>query len=82
MKKKIIYLKLVCEPSVPFLLCFKTLNVSIIIVVKNKTKKIASTNRRIWRLKSFNSIKLWFIKVKNVNNPNIIQIRDDVITHL
>ena len=36
----------------------------------------------ICKLRSFNLIKLWLIKVKNVNSPNNIEMRDVAITHL
>ena len=45
----------------------------------NKTKSIISN---IWRFKSFRLIKLLLMKVKNVNSPNTMQIKDEAITHL
>ena len=49
---------------------------------KNNNKKHASIKSRICRLKLFNLIKLWLIKVKNVNKPKNMQVREVAITHL
>ena len=80
--KKTIYFKLVSDPILPFFLSRNILNVSFIINPKNNNNKIRSIKSIICRFKSFNSIKLRLIKVKNVNRPNIIQISDVDITHL
>jgi len=57
-------------------------NLAPVTKEKNKINKTKSIISNIWKFKSFKLIKLWLIKVKNVNSPNTAQIKDDAITHL
>ena len=80
-EKNITYLKLVSDPIFPFFLSLNILNVSRIMITKNKINKIKSAISKICRLKSLGLIKLLLIKVKKVSVPSKIQTNADAITH-
>ena len=69
-EKKVIYFLLAYEP-LTLISCFKDFLISKKISKKNNIKSARSTINSICKLNSFNFIKLFSIKVKNVTNPTV-----------